>query len=438
MSPEPHTHPASWRRRFAAVWLGQTASHLGSTITGFALGVWVYQTSGSVTQYAFVLLSTSLPAVLCAPWAGALSDRFDRRTVMLASDAVAGACTCALMLLFALGQLDLWHIYLANACNAMARACQWPAYAASVTQLVPADRLSRANGMLQLSQGISQLAAPVLGGVLIGVLPMASIFLVDLATFAIAVLTLSLVRFPGVATAAAARVSWHRGSSDAWRALRASKGLFALTVLVVLGNFTAGSVEVLVTPLVLSFASPAELGLLMTIGGLGMVSGSLGLGLWGGSRRLVLPLLISECIAGGAMILAGVRLDFVILSVAAFLYFAALPVGTGCHHGLIQREIDPGMHGRVFALLNAFAAAALILGFLGAGPLADHVFEPLMADQGFLASSVGALIGTGKGRGIGLLFILMGMAGLLGVAATALLSSVRGLDARARRMTQLT
>ena len=432
MSPEPPTHPADWRRRFAAVWLGQTASQLGSGMTGFALGVWVYQASGSVTQYALVLLSSTLPAVLCAPWAGALSDRFDRRTVMLASDAVAGACTCALMLLFALGQLDLWHIYLANACNALARACQWPAYAASVPQLVPASRLSRANGMLQLSQGISQLAAPLLGGALIGVLPMASIFLVDLATFAIAVLTLSLVRFPGVATAALARVPWHRGSRDAWRALRASKGLFALTLLVVLGNFTAGSVEVLVTPLVLSFASPTELGILMTIGGLGMVGGSLGLGLWGGSRRLVLPLLISECIAGGAMILAGVRPDFVILAVAAFLYFAALPVGTGCHHSLIQREIEPGMHGRIFALLNASASAALILGYLGAGPLADHVFEPLMTKQGFLASSVGALIGAGKGRGIGLLFILMGMAGLLAAAATALLSSVRGFDAHDR------
>lgn len=432
MSQAPPTHPADWRPRFASIWLGQTVSQLGSSMTGFALGVWVFQTSGSVTQYALVLLSNTLPAVLCAPWAGTLGDRFDRRKVMLASDAVAGACTCALMLLFALGQLGLWHIYVANACNALARACQWPAYAASVPQLVPADRLGRANGMLQLGNGISQLVAPLLGGVLMSMLPMASIFLLDLATFAIAVLTLSLVRFPGVAGAATARAAWHRGSSDAWRALRASKGLFALTLVVVLGNFTAGSVEVLVTPLVLSFASPAELGVLVTIGGLGMIAGSLGLGLRGSTRRLVLPLLVSECIAGCAMILAGVRPDFVFLAVAALLYFGSLAVGTGCHHSLLQREIEPAMHGRIFALLNASASAALMLGYLGAGPLADNVFEPMMADQGALASSVGALIGTGKGRGIGMLFMLMGMANLLAATAAGLLSSVRRLDAPGR------
>lgn len=425
--------PADWRPRFASVWLGQTASQLGSGMTGFALGVWVYQASGSVTQFALVLLSNTLPAVLSAPWAGALSDRFNRRKVMLASDTLAGASTAALMLLFTLGHLDLWHIYLANACNALARSCQWPAYAAAVPQLVPVEKLARANGLLQLSQGISQLSAPLLGGLMIAAFPIASVFLVDLCTFAIAVVTLAVVRFPDVPRSGDARGEpWHRGSGEAWRALRAHRGLLALTGLIVLGNFTAGSVEVLVTPLVLSFASPAALGVLMTVGGVGMICGSLGLGLWGGTRRLVLPLLLSEAVAGGAMILAGARPDFVILALAALLFFGAMPVGTGCHHSLLQRDLPPHLHGRSFALLNAAASAALLLGYLGAGPLADHFFEPMMAQGGALASSIGAVIGAGKGRGIGLLFILMGTVSLLAAAIIATLPAVRRVDAPAR------
>lgn len=430
---DPGAPPTDWRRRFASVWLGQTASQLGSSLTGFALGVWVYQTSGSVTQYALVLLSNTLPAVLGAPWTGALGDRFDRRTVMLASDALAGACTLGLMLLFALGRLDLWHIYLANACNALARACQWPAYAASVPQLVPASALPRANGMIQLSNGIAQLVAPLLGGILIGVLPMANIFLIDLGTFALAVLTLALVRFPRPAAAAtrdAARVglSGLASLASAWRSLYGHKGLFALTLLVVLANFTAGSVEVLVTPLVLSIASPTGLGLLMTIGGLGMLGGSLGMSLWGGSRRLARTFLLSELVAACAMILGGIRPDFVLLAVAALIYFATLPVTSSCHHSLLQRDIDPSRHARVFALLHASASLALMLGYLGAGPLADHVFEPLMAAGGALASSAGAVIGVGPGRGIGLLFIVMGLLALLATAATALLPATARLD----------
>jgi MFS transporter, DHA3 family, macrolide efflux protein len=432
MSDEPHSSPVDWRPRFASVWLGQTASQLGSGMTGFALGVWVYQRSGSVTQFAIALLANTLPVVLSAPWAGALADRFSRRKVMLASDTVAGLCTAVLMLLLTLGQLQLWQIYLATACNALARSCQWPAYSASIPQLVPAQNLTRANGLLQLSQGISQLAAPLLGGLMISRLPIASVFLVDLCTFAIAVITLASVRFPARIGASKPSEAWYRGSGDAWRAWRTHKGLYTLTLLIVLGNFTAGSVEVLVTPLVLSFTTPAALGVLMTIGGLGMVGGSVGLGIWGGARRLVVPLLISEAIAGCAMILAGARPDFIILAVASLLFFGASPVSAGCHHSLLQRELDPAIHGRVFAILNAATSVALMLGYVGTGPLVDHFFEPMMAADGFLASSLGSVIGVGKGRGAGLVFVLMGSASLLAVGITALRASVRRVDSSTR------
>lgn len=418
---------APWRRRFAILWLGQSVSQLGSAMTGFALGVWVYQRSGSVTQFALTLLSNTLPAVLGAAWAGGLTERHDRRKIMLAADSVAGVCTAALMVLLSSGGLQLWHIYLANACNALARTCQWPAYAASVPRLVPAEKLARASGLLQLSQGMAQLAAPLLGGLLLARYPLATVFLADLASFGVAVLTLAMVRFPD-ASQAAASPAQERNSAAAWRALAQRPGVLALTGLVVLGNFTAGSVEVLVTPLVLSFSSTVELGTLMTIGGLGMIAGSVGLSLWGATGRLVLPLLLAEAVAGAALILAGVRPSFAVLAGAALLFFGATPIGTGCHHALLQRELEPHWHGRVFALLGATASAALMAGYALAGPLADHVFEPLMAPAGALATSAGALLGTGDGRGIGLLFVVMGLLSLGATLATWLRPAVRQLD----------
>lgn len=425
---------APWRRRFAILWLGQSVSQLGSAMTGFALGVWVYQRSGSVTQFALTLLSNTLPAVLGAAWAGALTERHDRRKIMLAADSAAGVCTAALMLLLSSGGLQLWHIYLANACNALARTCQWPAYAASVPRLVPAEKLARASGLLQLSQGVAQLAAPLLGGLLLVRYPLSTVFLADLASFGVAVLSLAMVRFPDETRELAPGAPVVRSSAAAWRALARRPGVLALTGLVVFGNFTAGSVEVLVTPLVLSFASTVELGTLMTIGGLGMIAGSVGLSLWGATRRLVAPLLVAEAVASAALILAGVRPTFAVLAAAAALFFGATPIGTGCHHALLQRELEPLWHGRVFALLGAAASTALMLGYALAGPLADHVFEPLMAHGGALASSAGVLLGTGAGRGIGLLFVLMGLASVLATIATWLRPAVRGLDAGAPRV----
>lgn len=83
------TRPKGFRS-FLVIWFGQLVSLTGSGLTGFALGVWVYQRTGSVTQFALISLFTALPGIVFSPLAGALVDRWDRRWAMILSD--AGAC----------------------------------------------------------------------------------------------------------------------------------------------------------------------------------------------------------------------------------------------------------------------------------------------------------------------------------------------------------
>src|SRR5690606_16788318 len=117
-------------------------------MTGFALGIWVLQTTGSTTDFAIIFLSGSLPGILMSPIAGAIADRWDRRRVMMLSDAGAALSTAVIAFLFFTGRIETWHIYATSAVAAAFGAFQWPAYSAATTLLVPKKHYGRASGMV--------------------------------------------------------------------------------------------------------------------------------------------------------------------------------------------------------------------------------------------------------------------------------------------------
>jgi MFS family permease len=181
---------------FLLIWFGQLVSLIGSGLTGFALGVWVYLRTGSATQFALITLCASLPGILTSPLAGVLVDRWDRRLVMLLSDCVSGLCTLAFALLLFSGRLEIWHIYMTTGVSAAFGALHWPAYAAAVTMLVPPGQLGRASGMMQFAQAAARVFSPMVAGGLVGLLDIAGVLLIDLTTFLFALFTLLLVRVP--------------------------------------------------------------------------------------------------------------------------------------------------------------------------------------------------------------------------------------------------
>ena len=138
-------------RTFLIIWLGQFVSIIGSGLTGFALGVWIFQQTGRTTDFALIAAFFTLPGIFLAPIAGSLVDRYNRRTVMLVADTVAGCSTLLIALLLSRGGLTIWHIYLVTFLNSAANVFQFPAYAAATSQLVPKALLPRANGLVSLA-----------------------------------------------------------------------------------------------------------------------------------------------------------------------------------------------------------------------------------------------------------------------------------------------
>ena len=114
---------------FGIVWFGQLISFIGSGITSFGLGVWIYQSTGSITLFALISMFANQPGALLGPFAGTLVDRWDRSKALLYSDLGAGISTTVILLLLLTGGLELWHVYLAMFVGGTCAALRWPALA---------------------------------------------------------------------------------------------------------------------------------------------------------------------------------------------------------------------------------------------------------------------------------------------------------------------
>lgn len=418
-------------RDFTWLWLGQVVSVFGSGLTGFALGVWVFQRTGSVTEFTMIALCASLPGVLASPLAGVLVDRYDRRRVIALSDSGAALGAVVLVALLAVDRLEVWHVYPIVALGGFSMSFQVPAYMASITTLVPKRHFGRANAMLEFGDSLARVFAPLLAGALIAVIRIEGIILLDLLTFGFAMTTLMLVRIPRPATAAgetAARASIWRQAAMGWTYIASRPGLAGLLTFFTLLNLLVALAIVLVTPLVLSFASSAELGLVVAVGSAGGLLGGILTSVWGGPRQRMQTILGLSPLLGVGLCTMGLGRSVPLIAAGYFLFFLLVPVINSSHMAIWQVKVEPGLQGRVFAARRMIFRGMAPLAYLIAGALSDHVFEPLLAPGGALAASVGAVIGVGPGRGIALLFITSGALLSMTAASAYLFPRLRFLE----------
>jgi MFS family permease len=401
------------QKSFYLIWSGQVVSILGSNLSWFAIGIWLYQQTGSASQFTLVALCTALPQMLISPFAGVLIDRHPRRLVMALADTGAALCTLLLAGLFISGQIQVWHIYLTTALGAAFGALQTPAYKALVASVTEKAQLARINGLLQLGQGFAEILAPALAGVLVLALGVPGVLLIDLASFCIGVLTLLLVPFvePQAASRAASSTfpSWTNELRQGWQALRSDSGLVNFLRYEILFAYLWNIFSVLAVPMFLGLADARSLGVTLTLAGFGMLTGSLILSAWGGPRRRLNGLLIFEMFSALGFCLMGSRPILWLVAAAAFLAHFTLAFVAGLSESIWQGRVDRSLQGRVFSIKQAAVKATTLLAYLTAGALADRVMDPLLRPGGLLVKSLGPWLGVGPGRGIALLFFMIGL-----------------------------
>ncbi len=402
-------------RRFAILWVGQTASLVGSSLTSFALGVSVFQESGSISAFAFIGLFAVLPRVLLSPISGVLIDRWDRRRAMIFSDAGAGVCTLIFASILLAGRLELWHVYGLTALSSVFGSIQWPAYMAAISSLVPKAKLGRANGLIQLAFAFGEILAPPLAAYLLTRIALSGVILVDCATFLFAIGTLLRIRFPR--SESEDQATEHKALLpeilEGIRFILSRRGLAALLAYASASRFFWGMVAALITPMILLFSTTDALGLILAIAGVGMFTGSLVMSVWGGPVPRIRGVLLFEIVSGIAFLLIGARPWVLLIGLGVFVAHTTIAVIDGSNQAIWQAKVPRAIQGRVFSVQQMIVSAASPAAYLLAGYLAESVFEPILLANGTLALSIGRLIGSGPGRGIGLIFVLMGLLKLL-------------------------
>jgi MFS family permease len=399
-------------RTFAAVWFSQMISMIGTGLTEFAVGVWVYQKTGSATLFSMILLFTVLPGILVSPLAGPLVDRWDRRRTMIWADTGAAFTTLSIVLWLLAGNLQVWWIMLAITGASVCRTFQGPAWSASTTLLVPEEHLGRASGMMNFARSSAAIAGPLLGGLLVTGIGLEGIALIDFFTFAVSIAALLAVRFPPVPRSAEALAQKPGLLSEAaygWRYIWERRTLRAHLFFFAMVNLGLAFLWALFPPLVLSFAKPAMLGIVGSTLGFGMLLGSMVMTAWGGPKRRVMGILGVGVLFGVCLLLIGLRPSVPLIAASIFGITFGIPLLNGSFMKLWAPRIAPDVQGRTFAAIQVMIWSTEPIAYLTAGPLADRVFRPLLVPGGPLASTVGAVIGTGPGRGIGLMLMVVGV-----------------------------
>jgi len=409
---------------FLIIWVGQVISLLGTKLTEFALGFWIleqtYQDTGTITQFALTILFMYLPKVIISPLAGVLVDRWNRRSAMIMSDLGTGLVTIVVLSLVWGNNLAVWHIYLALIASSSLNAFQQPAYTAAIAQIVPPKNLSRANGMVQASFAIAKIASPAIAGLLLTFFGLKTILLIDIGTFLIATLTLISVKFPDFKRyTRAKRKVVNQVVADAvagWNYIVLRPGLIRLVCFIAISYFTMGMIEVVVWPLLYQPGSTEQLGFILSVGGCGMLLGSVLMSLWSGPSNRVKAIITFVGFQGLIVLVGGLKISPPILAVGIFGYLFSQPIIVSCNQAIWQSKVPSRLQGRVFALQQTLERSLAICAYLLAGPLVDNVLNPLMAEGGIVAQMIGKFINTGMGQGVTLLLVILGMVNLMVVA----------------------
>ncbi len=404
-------------RRFGVFWFGEFISLTGSAISGFALLIFLYLRveSGLILGIAYAL--PILPFMAFSPFAGPLVDRWGAQPCLVASNLADLTNVASIGVLLYTHSFHVWNVYLYVCLASFIKALQLNAFEAGVPRLVPKSQLGRANGLRMLATGISAIIGPVISGALLVTIHMSGIIVLDCVSFVFALVSLMFVRIPSdrgqPATGSGEAANEPRRSllgdfREASRYVAARPGLVALMILLGITSFGVGFAELLFRLIILAFSSAWAVGVVMSVGAIGMVAASLVLSVTGWPRRQVPAALGASGFFAASMVVACLRPSVPLIAACAFVFLASTTVIIRTVQTAWQLKVEPHMLGRAAALKNAFIVIPQAIADILAGWLAD-VMTPLVGKEHVHSRFVATLVGGGPGRGCALVLMAAGV-----------------------------
>jgi len=404
-------------KNFYILWSTQELSQLGSTMTNFALTLWLYQATGSALQTALLTICSYIPYVLMSIFAGALSDRWDKKKTMLVCDTFAACCTILVCILLKTELLCAWHLYFLNAVNGLMNTVQSPASDVVITMITPKKYYQKTSGLMSFSGSLITVLHPMIATSLYAIGGMNLVIAVDLCTFLVAFVALLLfVEIPPV------KVSEERQSETLIESAKAGlkclneNRMVLMLILFLSGvNLVASAFDAVLPAFILPRENGGEsiLGIVTSFAGIAMLAGSM--------LASVLPPPKDRIRLIVATMLFSLTTDNFLMSltrspvawcIAQILGYLPVPLMSTSLDVIVRSTIPTEMQGRVYSCRNTLQFFTIPIGFFFGGWMVDVICEPFM-EQIPGESIMASMFGMGKGSGAGLMIFILGILGMV-------------------------
>lgn len=388
-------------------------SAVGSGLTGFGLGVYVFQKTGSAASMALISLLAFLPTLLLSAPAGVLADRYDRRLLMIAGDGLSALGLIYILICMMRGGAEMYQICLGVFISSVFSSLLEPSYRATVTDLLTKEEYSRASGMVSIAGSARYLISPLIAGLLLTMTDVKLLLVIDVSTFFLTAACTAMVRKSIPAKCPEKAGSFMESFREGWAALTQKRGVLILIIVSSVMTCFMGALQILAEPMILDFQSSKVLGIAETTCACGMLVSSVILGVRGLKRNFTGILSISLAMAGLSMIGFGLRENIVLIVAFGAMFFFMLPFANNCLDYLVRTNIDADKQGRAWGLISFLSQTGYVAAYGTAGLIAD---------------SVAAARNIGVGRGAAVVIMFSGV--MLTAVAVALyrFKDVRDLE----------
>lgn len=400
------------------LWSGELISAIGSGLTSFGLGVYVFQQTGSASAMALVTLLAFMPSLLLSPVSGVLADRYDRRVLMMLGDGLSATGLVFILFCMINGQAALWQICVGVTISSVFSSLLEPSYKATVTDLLTPEEYTKASGLVGIAGSAKYLISPIIAGFLLAVSNIKLLLIIDIVTFFVTVAATLVVKNTlksqrGLSSnKAEQRTSFLSEFSEGFSSVSKNRGVFVLVMMGAVITLFLGVIQTLCVPMILAFSDSAALGIAETICASGMLVSSVLIGSITIKKGYAKILSASLFCAGVFMVLFALRENMVLICVSGFLFFAMLPFANSALDYMLRTNIKNELQGRAWGFIGIISQLGYVLAYAFSGVLAD---------------GIGLSLGIGVGRGAGILIICAGI--LLAVTALILytIKSVKDL-----------
>lgn len=405
-------------KKYILLWLSQSVSQLGSSMTSFALILWAYTQNGTAMTVSLMSFFNYIPYIIVSLFAGTFVDNHSKKKIMLISDSIAALCSSTILVLSITNSLQIWHIYIVNFIIGFMNAFQGPASAVAVGILVPKDKLAQISGMNSFSGNLILIMSPVLAASLFAFGGLKTLLLIDLLSFGFAFLVLLFViSIPEDIETKVKKQSILSGCMEGFHYLKQNRGIFMIMITLAFMNFFSRlTYENILSPMILARSgnNSMALGIVNAAMGIGGIIGGIIVATGKFSKSSVKMIYVSAVLSfllGDLMM--GVGRNTIFWSIAGFAANLPIPFINAGQNVIMYQKVPEEIQGRVFAVRNALQFSTVPFGILLGGFLADYIFEPFMMKENIFTTVLHTLVGKGAGSGMAVMFLCTGILGSL-------------------------